>query len=60
MNKIFIIILFVFITFSKSFANKLDFNGLDKLTIDDLNRITSVDLSMDSFTLVDVDQIVKD
>ena len=60
MNKIFIIILFVFITFSKSFANKLDFNGLDKLTIDDLNRITSVDLFMDSFTLVEVDQIVKD
>ena len=60
MNKILIIILFLFITFSNSFAKKIDFKGLKKLTIDDLNRITSVDLLMDSYSLVDIDQIVKE
>jgi len=60
MNKILIIILFLFITLSNSFAKKIDFKGLDKLTIDDLNRITSIDLLMDSYTLVDIDQIVKE
>ena len=60
MNKILIFILLFVVTYSKSFANKLEFNGLNKLTIDDLNRITSIDLLRDTFTLFEIDQIVKD
>ena len=60
MNKILILVLFLVISFSKSFANKLEFEGLNKLSVDDLNRITSVDLYLDTFSLFEIDQIVKD
>ena len=60
MNKFLIFIFLLVIIFSKSFANKLDFKGINKLTLDDLNRITSLDIYKDSFTLFEIDQIVKE
>ena len=60
MNKTFILIFIFILSFSKSYANNLKFIGLNKLSMEDLNRITSTDLYKESFNIYEIDQITKD
>jgi len=60
MNKTLIIIFIFILSFSKSYANNLKFIGLNKLSMEDLNRITSTDLYKKSFNIYEIDQITKD
>ena len=60
MNKTLIIIFIFILSFSKSYANNLKFIGLNKLSIEDLNRITSTDLYKKSFNIYEIDQITQD
>ena len=60
MIKIIISILFIILSLNKSYANNLKFNGLNKLNLDDLNRITSTDLLKNSFSLYEIDLITKE
>ena len=60
MNKSFILIFIFILSFSKSYANNLKFIGLNKLSMEDLNRITSTDLYKKSFNIYEIDQITKD
>ena len=60
MNKTLIIIFIFILSFSKSYANNLKFIGLNKLSMEDLNRITSTDLYKKSFNIYEIDQITQD
>ena len=57
--KYFFFVLF-FSSYSIAFSNNIQFNGLSKLTIDDLQSLTSVDIYSNNITDIDLDKIIKD
>ena len=57
--KYFFFILF-FINSTAVYSSSLQFKGLSKLTIDDLQSLTSVDIYKKNITDIDLDQIIKD
>ena len=57
--KAFLIILIVFLP-SYLFSNSLIIKGLNKLTIEDLQSLTTIDLSKDNISLDDLNLIIND
>ena len=57
--KYFFLIIFFFVSTS-SYSNNLQFKGLSKLTINDIQSLTSVDVFSNDITDVDLDNILKD
>ena len=49
-----------FSSYSIAYSNNIQFNGLSKLTIDDIQSLTSVDVYKKNITDIDLDQIIKD
>ena len=60
MIKFSIYIIILIFSLYKSYANNLEFDGLNKLTLDDLNRITTTDLLKNSFSLSEINIITKE
>lgn len=58
-TKYFFLIIFLLIH-SKAFPYKLEFDGLSKLSIDDIQSLTSFDIFSKDITDIDLDNIVKD
>ena len=57
--KYFFFIIFLFIN-SLAYSNNLQFVGLSKLTLDDIQTLTSVNINSDEITETDLDNIIKD
>ena len=57
--KNFLIIFFSLLSFNL-FSNNLEIQGLSKLTIDDLQTQTSIDLSKNSYTEDEINLLIKD
>ena len=51
--------IFIFIR-SSAFANNIQFDGLSKLTVDDIQSLTSVDIYKQKISEIDIDFITKD
>ena len=49
-----------FLKYSILFSNNIQFDGLSKLTTDDLQSLTSVDIYNNNITDIDLDQIIRD
>ena len=49
-----------FLKYSIVFSNNIQFDGLSKLTTDDLQSLTSVDIYNNNITDIDLDQIIRD
>ena len=58
--KILIYSLLIFFNVVNLLANNLNINGLSKLTLNDLQTQTSIDLNMDFFSNDDIDILLKD
>ena len=58
--RIFIYIFFFILFFNTSYSKKVDFEGLFKLSVDDLQTLTNIDLSNNDQTLDDIDIIIKE
>ena len=59
-NKSIIIFLFFSFVFSISVSKNLDFEGLDRLTLDDIQNLTTVDINKDNLLIDDINLIIKD
>ena len=61
-NLYFKYFIFIFFTFpiSISFSNTLQFEGLSKLTIDDIQSLTTVDIYSSDITDLSLDKIIRD
>ena len=57
--KYFFFIIF-FLPISSVFSNNLQFEGLSKLTIDDIQSLTAVDINKEEISEIDLDSISKD
>ncbi len=51
---------FIFFVNTCIYSNNLQFKGLSKLTIDDIQSLTSVDVFSNDISDVDLDNIIKD
>ena len=58
--RIFIYIFFFILFSNTGYSKKVDFEGLFKLSIDDLQTLTNIDLSNNDQTLDDIDIIIKE
>ena len=59
-NKSIIIFVFFSFIFSISVSKNLDFEGLDRLTLDDIQNLTTVDINKDNLLIDDINLIMKD
>ena len=57
--KYFFFVIF-FIPYSLAFSNTLLFQGLSKLTIDDIQSLTTIDIYKDEISEIDLNSISKD
>ena len=53
-------IILIFSGLSSAFSNNLEFKGLNKLTIDDIQSLTSIDINKDTISDIDINLILKD
>lgn len=60
MIKFSIYVIVLILSSYKLYANNLEFDGLNKLTLEDLDGITTTDLSKSSFSLSEIDLITKE
>jgi len=56
----YIIILLIFFNFSYASTDNLSFSGLEKLSVNDIQSITSVDIYKDDINLNEINSITND
>ena len=53
-------IILIFSSLSSAFSNNLEFKGLNRLTIDDIQSLTSIDINKDTISDIDINLILTD
>ena len=59
MQKKMRIILIIFSLNSKLFSYELNISGIEKLSFDDLQTLTDLDLKQKNFTSLEIDKLIK-